>query len=244
MPTIHFVLQGKGGVGKSMIAAILYQTIEALGHEVKAFDTDPVNATLKGFKDFKEVTSVNLLAPDGNIDSRLFDGLINKLEDMPEDIHIIVDNGASSFVTLGSYMKASDTIETIEEELGYTVYFHTVITGGQALVDTLNGFSNLVEAFPSSRLVVWLNPFFGAIEIDGKSFVDFKVAKEHEENIHAIIELPMGNKDLIGKDIEQMLARRMSFYSAINSSGQIAVRSRLKKYWKTILSYVERANFC
>lgn len=45
MATIHFIQQGKGGVGKSMIAAILYQVLRHLGKEVVAFDTDPVNAT-------------------------------------------------------------------------------------------------------------------------------------------------------------------------------------------------------
>ena len=38
MATIHFIQQGKGGVGKSMIAAILYQVLRHLGKEVVAFD--------------------------------------------------------------------------------------------------------------------------------------------------------------------------------------------------------------
>ena len=51
MATIHFILQGKGGVGKSMIAVMLCQALRHFGKEVIAFDTDPVNATLAGFKD-------------------------------------------------------------------------------------------------------------------------------------------------------------------------------------------------
>ena len=53
MATVHFIQQGKGGVGKSMIASILYQTLRLLGKQVIAFDTDPVNATLAGFKEFE-----------------------------------------------------------------------------------------------------------------------------------------------------------------------------------------------
>lgn len=45
MATVHFIQQGKGGVGKSMIASILYQVLRLLGKKVAAFDTDPVNAT-------------------------------------------------------------------------------------------------------------------------------------------------------------------------------------------------------
>ena len=67
MAVIHLIQQGKGGVGKSMIASFLYQALLHLGKEVTAFDTDPVNATLAGFKEFsvrrKEIIK------DGNIDS-------------------------------------------------------------------------------------------------------------------------------------------------------------------------------
>ena len=42
MATVHFIQQGKGGVGKSMIASILYQVLLLLGKKVAAFDTDPV----------------------------------------------------------------------------------------------------------------------------------------------------------------------------------------------------------
>ena len=52
MATIHFIQQGKGGVGKSMIAVILYQVLGHLGKEIMAFDTDPVNSTLAGFREF------------------------------------------------------------------------------------------------------------------------------------------------------------------------------------------------
>ena len=44
MATIHFILQGKGGVGKSMIASMLYQALLHYEKEVQAFDTDPVNS--------------------------------------------------------------------------------------------------------------------------------------------------------------------------------------------------------
>ena len=66
MATIHFIQQGKGGVGKSMIAVILYQVLGHLGKEIMAFDTDPVNSTLAGFREFA-VTRLDILK---NRDSR------------------------------------------------------------------------------------------------------------------------------------------------------------------------------
>ena len=77
MAVIHFIQQGKGGVGKSMIASFLYQALLHFGKEVAAFDTDPVNATLAGFKEFSVRRKV--IIKDGNIDPRAFDSLM-----MPE----------------------------------------------------------------------------------------------------------------------------------------------------------------
>ena len=40
-----------------------------------------------------------------NIDARAFDQLLDELFYLPEQMHAIVDNGASSFVALGAYIK-------------------------------------------------------------------------------------------------------------------------------------------
>ena len=50
MAKIHMILQGKGGVGKSLIAAILAQYKMGTGQQPLCIDTDPVNATFHGFE--------------------------------------------------------------------------------------------------------------------------------------------------------------------------------------------------
>lgn len=47
---VHFTLQGKGGVGKSFISSLLIQYLRDKGQLVTVVDTDPVNATLTGYK--------------------------------------------------------------------------------------------------------------------------------------------------------------------------------------------------
>jgi MinD-like ATPase involved in chromosome partitioning or flagellar assembly len=42
---VHLVLQGKGGVGKSFVSAVLGQYFHARKGALHCFDTDPVNAT-------------------------------------------------------------------------------------------------------------------------------------------------------------------------------------------------------
>ena len=45
MAIAHLLMQGKGGVGKSFVASILYQYLKRRGLEVYGCDTDPVNNT-------------------------------------------------------------------------------------------------------------------------------------------------------------------------------------------------------
>lgn len=122
MATVHFIQQGKGGVGKSMIAAILYQVLRLLGKQVAAFDTAPVNTTLAGFKEF-EVTCLDILK-NGDIDPRQFDTLIDAIMEQGPETHVIVDNGASSFLALNSYIKENNIIGILEE----AGQFHAIIT--------------------------------------------------------------------------------------------------------------------
>ena len=238
MATIHFILQGKGGVGKSMIASMLYQALLHYEKEVQAFDTDPVNATLDRYTEFN-VTKIDIMK-NGDIDPRQFDVLFEGLMNAPADSHVIVDNGASSFVALGAYLQQNDVLPTLLEE-GHKVYFHSVVTGGQAVVDTADGLAELADGFPQSPVIVWLNPFFGEISLDGKNFEDFNVYKNHVDQIHALIYLPDVPKATFGKDLEELFAKRQSFNAGISTAG-IAVKSRLRRYWAQILEKIQSAD--
>lgn len=238
MATINFILQGKGGAGKSVIASILVQVLLSKGKEVKAIDTDPINATLSGYKEF-DVTRIDILKED-NIDPRSFDSLLEILFYLPEDTHVVVDNGASSFVALGAYLK-ENAVHTLLLEKGHQVFFHTVITGGQALDDTLAGVKALAEGCPEIPLVVWLNPYFGDIQKKGKTFEQFKIYQDYCHQFQAIIRLPEGNKATIGKDLEDLFTSRISFKTGIEADSSIAVKSRLNRYWESLVTVIDQA---
>ena len=94
------VLQGKGGVGKSLIAAILAQYNVSKGKQPLCIDTDPVNATFHGFK---ALNVKRLQIMDGDeINPRNFDSLVELIA--PSTVDVIIDNGASSFVPLSHYL--------------------------------------------------------------------------------------------------------------------------------------------
>jgi len=65
---IHMSLQGKGGVGKSLIAAILSQYLASRGQDVHGIDADPVNHTLSEYRGIG-ARCLSILK-DGSVDQR------------------------------------------------------------------------------------------------------------------------------------------------------------------------------
>ena len=78
MAKIHMVLQGKGGVGKSMIAATIAQYKAGKGQKPLCIDTDPVNATFEGYKALN-VRRLNIMDGD-EINTRNFDALVEMIK--------------------------------------------------------------------------------------------------------------------------------------------------------------------
>lgn len=170
MANIHMILQGKGGVGKSFIAAILAQFKASKGQNPLCIDTDPINATFHGYKALG-VQRLQIMQGD-EINPRNFDALVEMIAPSKDDV--IIDNGASSFVPLAHYL-ISNQVPALLVEMGHALVVHTVVTGGQALLDTISGFAQLVNQFPvEAMFVVWLNPYWGPIEHEGKSFEQLK----------------------------------------------------------------------
>lgn len=235
---VHFVLQGKGGVGKSLCAAILAQYL-GQNTEVTCIDTDPVNKTLSNYHALN-VQHIQLL--DGaRIDERQFDALMERL--LSEDGTFVVDNGASSFVPLSSYILENDVFNMLAEA-GRRVYVHTIITGNQALLDTLHGFAALASQTNDKNIVVWLNEYFGAIESekDGKmvSFSEMISFKENRDKVHGIIKIAKRNHDTFGKDIEQLVSGKLTFQEGLNDPAfSIMARQRLKTVRDDVFSQLK-----
>ena len=225
MPNTHFVLQGKGGVGKSFVANLLAQSFVARGLPALCIDTDPVNGTLHAFASLN-VQRINIL--EGNeINTRQFDLLIELISKSKTDV--VVDNGASSFVPLAHYL-ISNEVPAILAELGHAVVVHTVVTGGEMLMPTLAGFASLVTQFPATvPFVVWLNPYHGVIDYEGKGFTDTKVYKENKARVVGIVQIPDVKKETFGIDIENMLKARRTFGEEQQAKGVVLMaKQRLK----------------
>lgn len=225
MAKIHMVLQGKGGVGKSFIAATLAQYKASKGQKPLCIDTDPVNATFAGYKALG-VKRLQIMEGD-EINPRNFDTLVELVAPSKDDV--IIDNGASSFVPLSHYL-ISNQVPALLADMGHELVVHTVVTGGQALLDTVSGFSQLVSQFPTEAIfVVWLNPYWGPIEHEGKGFDQLKAYTANKARVSAIVSIPALKEETYGRDLSDMLQERLTFDEALAmSSLTIMTRQRLK----------------
>ena len=166
--TIHFSLQGKGGVGKSVMASWLAQYFQSKDIPVICIDTDPVNATLSQFKDL-HADHLNVLKA-GTINEKQFDALV---------------------------------------ERGRRVFIHLVVTGGQAMADTLAGFKQVAETAPANSIIVWLNEYFGEVERYGKRFEDLQVAQQFASRLAGAVRIRERNRHTFGDDVKMMLERSL-----------------------------------
>ena len=237
--SIHILLQGKGGVGKSLISAILSQYLLSKGEDVRCVDADPVNQTLSEYQGLA-VSCLNLLKA-GSIDQREFDLLIERF--LTESGTFVVDTGASTFIPLWHYILENDALDYLRER-GKRVFVHSVITGGQSLNDTLDGFEQLAETTREKNIVVWLNEYFGAVLPDGGPFREMAVCKKHANKVHGSVALVRRTADTFGRDVEEMIRQKMTFKEALNGNGfTIMAKQRLRVVQRELFEQLDTIAF-
>jgi len=220
-PRVHFILQGKGGVGKSLVSSLVAQYLRSTDTTVRCIDTDPVNDTLTQY-DALQAEHLNLMR-EGRVDEGAFDDLMERL--LSEQCSFVVDSGATSFVALTNYLEENRAFEILRE-LGREVLVHSIITGGQASRDTIVGFKVIAERSEPASVVVWLNEFFGPIETESevagksvrKGFREMKVYEDHKAAVLGIVTLARRNPDTFGRDIQQMSAQKLTFNEVRDSA--------------------------
>jgi CobQ/CobB/MinD/ParA nucleotide binding domain len=235
---VHFVLQGKGGVGKTFVASLLAQFYQEKGAALVCLDTDPVNGSFSAIRALA-AKHVSLLAGD-RIDVDALDELVERV--MTEDAHFVIDNGAASFVPLSRYLVEHDIAGLIAGDglsvgSGKRVVVHTILTGGPAMLDTAKALEAVIEQFPPSvDLVVWLNEFFGPVVTDaGEGFEHTPLYQQNRARITGLMRLERLNPDTFGRNLRDMLARQMTFGEADQSPEfRIVARQRLRQVWRPI----------
>ena len=242
----HFVLQGKGGVGKTTVSTFITQYVkDYLKQDYLAIDTDQVNASFASFKGLN-VETINLME-ESRITDAGWERLANKLL-TTNKTNIIIDNGASSFVPLMNYAFDNDLFNALtSDENNYTgnVFIHTVIAGGEGLSHTLAGLDTICYNFKNTniKIVVWINSYLGKVETIDKKIEDYEELKKNENEILYIVRIPIHKGDLFKKDLADMLTNHKTFEEMKNDTSVfIMSRSRYVRMQRELFEILDDIN--
>lgn len=212
--TVHFVLQAKGGIGKSFVSALLAQHFQNQGADLRCFDTDQENTTFANYKGLP-VEHVPVMNESRIIDAKKFDHMMETI--LTSDGTFVVDTGANTFSPLLAYMVESDVMEILVEG-GKKVFIHSIVGGGDTLHDTASGFNSIAQSV-QAPIILWLNEHFGALKTeDGKNFTETKVFKLNQDKLGGVVLLQKSNHDTSGGDIKKMNTKRMTVKEVLLST--------------------------
>lgn len=236
MPTVHMMLQAKGGVGKSTCVALLAQYLkDHLQRPALCLDTDPSNRTFTAWRSLG-VKHIDI-AVGGDLDKSRFDLLIGEIAASDRDV--VIDNGASGFIPITSYMAANDlglVLEGMEREL----ILHTVVVGGEAHRDTMDGLRFLAGTFPHCPVVVWLNPMNGPIN---RPALDQALEKAELSERVTAIDLPNfggPQASTFGRDFNAVLQAKQTFKEGrVARKSEIMVAHRLEMMGERIFGLLD-----
>jgi hypothetical protein len=182
---IHCVLSSKGGVGKTFVASLIAQYWIWNKRPIHVLDMDQSNMMLARVPDLK-AEQIRLLT-DGKFDSTKLDAIIRRMVATPDTY--LIDVGASTFQNLWHYFFDHDIFSLIRSE-GRRIVIHSVVCGGQELVDTVSSFVDVCKQITGRQVVVWVNPIRGAVEANGKEFLESKAFTENEAKVLAVVRMP------------------------------------------------------
>jgi FMN-dependent NADH-azoreductase len=239
--SVHLILQGKGGIGKSLTAVLLAQYFISKGETLKAFDTDQENTTFSHYKALN-AQHIPVMNESRTINAKMFDTLIENI--LEQEGVFVIDNGANTFSPLLAYMVENDLVNFLQES-GRKVYVHTIVGGGDTLQDTANGFNSIAQGLPEASIVLWMNEHFGKLEsAEGKPFLETKLFKSHQERLHGTVLLPARNHHTYGDDIKRMNVQRLTLDEVKVSANFVTMeKQRIYTVVKDVFAQLDRIAF-
>ena len=236
--TVHFVLQGKGGIGKSFASSLLAQYFLSEGADLKCFDADQENTTFAHYKALN-VSHVAVMDDSRVVDPKKFDALMEVL--LTSDGTFVIDTGANTFSNLLAYIVENDVINLLQDH-GKRVYIHTIVGGGDTLLDTANGFNSIAQGVTNSKLILWMNEHFGKMRTeDGKDFIETKVFKNHQDKLSGIVMLHARTSSTFGDDIKKMNTKRLTINEVMQSADFVMMeKQRIKTVSRDIFEQLKK----
>jgi hypothetical protein len=239
--TVHFILQGKGGIGKTLVSTILAQWMAGQDEQpLRCFDTDQENPTFSRYKAMN-VRHVPVMTDTRTIDPKRFDALMIDL--LEEEGNCVIDNGANTFSPLMAYLLENDCFAMLRDA-GRKVYIHVIVGGGDTLHDTATGFTTTAKA-TDVPLVLWENQHFGLLQsASGKQFTDSQTYSDYASRVVGRVVLSQRNADTFGADIKKMNIARLTM-EEVRASDKFNVmeKQRIKVVFRDLFEQLDKVSW-
>lgn len=238
---INFVFQGKGGIGKTLAASWIAEHLREIGRNVLCIDADPQQKTLAKIKAL-DVRPVKLIFKDKTGQTRLntpeMDSLFSEMLD--GEGSVVFDCGGSGYERVTSYLLSNDTIDTLAEVRRVVV--HVIVVGGRDLIDTCEELANIVGRFPPLvEIIVWVNPHFGEVELNGIPIEESAFIRENGTRISGFVQMPLLQVDYTSDYFKCMIDNHLTFGEVLdknNTDWNAISKLRMRKIWSGIKSQI------
>ncbi|QOD84154.1 conjugal transfer protein TraL [Chromobacterium haemolyticum] len=227
----NHVLQGKGGIGKSLVSSLIMQVEAALNNNPLGIDSDPVNKTLSRH------TAMNVrpldIIENNKINSRAFDAMVEWI--YQHQGATVVDNGATSFIPATAYIAETGALEVLAS-MQRRVLLHSILIAGQEQDDTVDGLNALI-ASTTAPIVVWLNERNGPlVDRHGTPFHESDIYQNHRDRIAGIVTIHQRDAQCFGEDIRQMTTQNLTFAEVLASDWPFMPKHRLRQVWDDLFN--------
>jgi hypothetical protein len=215
-PKTHLFLHGKGGVGKTYLASHIAQHLVRKGATPVVYDGDHICRSLSRFTGLT-AQPITLIDRRGALDIELMEYLAHCMEGSRDDF--VIDTSTAAFLQLCTYLKKVDLAAALGRN-GRQFVIHFIIAGGGQQDPSLAHFQTLMDSIQEgTKVVVWLNDYYGSVMGPQGEFETFKLYLEHRGRIGALIRMPPAHRsDLFRQDENGMLSRQMTYQQAQNAS--------------------------
>ncbi|HJV53452.1 MAG TPA: hypothetical protein VJ652_18440, partial [Noviherbaspirillum sp.] len=239
--TVHFVLQGKGGVGKTLVSTILAQWVKSKAPDaLRCYDTDQENTTFSRYKALN-VKHIAVMTESRTIEPKRFDALM--MDILEADGNCVIDNGANTFSPLMAYLIDNACFDLLRES-GRRVFIHSIVGGGDTLHDTASGFATTAQK-TNAPIILWENEHFGLLQTpSGKQFTESQTYTEHADKVAGHIKLSARNSETFGADLKKMNTARMTLDEVLQSDKfNVMEKQRVKLIFRDIFEQLDRVEW-
>lgn len=236
--TVHFVLQGKGGVGKTLVSTILAQWVKAKAPDaLRCYDTDQENTTFSRYKALN-VKHIAVMTEARTIEPKRFDALM--MDILEADGNCVVDNGANTFSPLMAYLIDNACFDLLRES-GRRVFIHSIVGGGDTLHDTASGFATTAQK-TNAPIILWENEHFGLLQTpSGRLFTESQTYTDHADKVRGHVKLSERSSETFGADLKKMNTARLTLDEVLQSDKfNVMEKQRVRLIFRDIFEQLDR----